>query len=63
MIHTNYDKLSGHEESEDMENDLEDGPFLGLEEPPGAGAEDECIPCSYGECADEEVLVGGEVGG
>ena len=46
-----------------MENDLEDGPFLGLEEPPGAGAEDECIPCSYGKCTDEEVLVRGQVNG
>jgi len=46
-----------------VENDLEDGPFLGLEKPPGAGAEDESVPCSYGECADEEVFVSRQVGG
>jgi hypothetical protein len=60
---TDNDKLCRHEESEDMEDDLKDGPFLGLEEPPGAGAEDEGVPCGYCERADEKVFVGGQVGG
>jgi len=46
-----------------VEDDLEDGPFLGLEEPPGTGAEDECVPCGDGEGANEKVFVSGQVYG
>ena len=46
-----------------MEDDLKDGPFLGLEEPPGTGTEDKSVPCGDGEGTDEEVLVSGQVGG
>jgi len=60
-MRTDYDKLNGHEVSEEVEEDLEDGPTWGLEQAPGAGGEDEGIPCGDGECADEEVLVSTEV--
>jgi hypothetical protein len=56
---TNDDKLSGHQYAEDVEDDLENGPFLGLEEPPGTGAKDECVPCGDGKGTDEEVFVSG----
>jgi hypothetical protein len=45
-----------------VEYDLENGPFLGLEEPPRTGAEDECVPCGNGKGTDEEVFVGGQMG-
>jgi len=45
-----------------VEDDLENGPFLGLEEPPRTGAEDKSVPCCDGEGADEEVFVSRQVG-
>ena len=56
---TNDDKLGGHEYTEEMEDDLENGPFLGLEQPPRTGAEDECVPCGDGKGTNEEILVSG----
>jgi hypothetical protein len=60
---TDDDKLSRHKYAEDVEDNLEDGPFLGLEEPPGTGTEDECVPCGDGQGANEEVFVSGQVDG
>ena len=62
-MHTDYDELQGHEVSEEVEEDLEDGPTWGLEQAPGTGREDEGVPCCHGECANEEVLVSAEVRG
>lgn len=47
---------------EEVEEDLENGPTWGLEQAPGAGGEDEGVPCGNCKCADKEVLVSAEVG-
>ena len=60
---TNYCEFNGHQESEDIEQGLEDGPFWGLEEPPGAWGKNEGVPGCDCECADEEILVSGEMRG
>lgn len=59
---TDDDKLDGHENSEKVEDDLKGGPARRPEETPGAGREDEGVPCCDGEGADEEVLVSTEMG-
>ena len=56
------DKLDGHKIAEDLEDNLEHWPFLGLHQTPGAGRKDERVPCSDGERAHEEILVRAEMG-
>lgn len=62
MLRTNDGELDGHEDAEEVIEHLEDGPLGGLHEAPGAGRENEGVPCGDGESADEKVLVGGEMG-
>lgn len=59
--HTDDGELDGHVEAKDVEEDLEGGPFCGTEQPPCSGGENEGVPGSDSEGADEEVLVGRQV--
>jgi len=56
------DELNGHQQTEEVKGDLHDGPFLALEELPCARRKDEGVPGSDGQGADEEILVGAEMG-
>ena len=55
-------ELNGHERPEEMIRNLEEGPFLGPEEPVRARRENEGVPGCDGKRTDEEVLVCGQVG-
>lgn len=55
-------KLDRHVEPQDMEEDLQRRPLRGPEESPGPRGQHQGVPCGDGERADEEVLVGGQVG-
>jgi hypothetical protein len=55
-------ELDGHQESQDIKQDLEERPFRSFEEPPGAWGENESVPGCNSESADEEILVSGEMG-
>ena len=60
--HTDDNEFNGHEEPEEVEDDLQHRPLGGLHEPPCARGEDEGVPCSDGERTDEEVLVRAQMG-
>jgi len=45
-----------------MEENLEDRPALGFEEPPSSRGEYKGVPCRDSEGADEEILVRAEMG-
>ena len=57
------DKLDGHQVSKDLENNLEHWPFFSLHQTPAPWRQDEGIPCSDCESANEEVLVSREMRG
>lgn len=59
---TDDGEFEGHEYAEEMEKDLENGPFASAHESPGPGREDESIPCCDSQCADEKILVCTEMG-
>ena len=61
-MHTDDNEFNGHEEPEEVEDDLQHRPLGGLHEPPCARGEDEGVPCCDGERADEEVLVRAQMG-
>lgn len=58
---TDNDEFSGHEIPQDLKDNLENGPFLGLHEPPAARGQHQGVPGSDGECAYEKVLVCAEM--
>ena len=51
-----------HEDPDKVVDDFEHRPFLGAKEFPGPRGENEGVPSGDGQGADEEVLVGGQVG-
>jgi len=59
---TNDGEDDRHEDSDKVVDDFEYRPFLGAKEFPGPWGENEGVPSGDGERADEEVLVGGQVG-
>lgn len=61
-ILTDDSELYRHKKTEEVEEDLQWGPFLGAEETPSAGRKNEGVPSRDGEGADEEVLLSGEMG-
>ena len=60
---TDDDKLCRHEKAEEVEDELECRPLGCPHQPPTSRREDEGVPCSYGEGADEEIFVRAQVGG
>jgi len=56
--HRDYRELNRHEKPQEVEEDLEDGPFLGLEEPPSARRKNEGVPSCNCKGADKEVFMG-----
>ena len=62
MRRTDDSEDNGHEDPDEVVDDFEHGPFLGAEEFPGPWGENEGVPSGDGQGADEEVLVGGQVG-
>jgi hypothetical protein len=54
---TNESELDGHVEPQDMEEYLENWPFLGSEKPPSSWRQDKSVPGGDCERTDEEVLV------
>ena len=56
--HTSDRKLDGHKEPQKVEGNLQNGPFLGPEEPVRPRGKDEGVPSGDGEGTYEEVLVG-----
>jgi hypothetical protein len=60
---TDDGKLEGHKDAQEVEKDLENGPFTGAHKAPGPWRQDQSVPCCDSQCADQEVLVGGQVRG
>lgn len=61
-MHTDDEKLKGHKEAEKVKDDFEDWPTRRLYEAPCPGGQYKAIPGSDCEGADEEVLMGAEMG-
>ena len=57
QVLTNDNKLDRHEEPQEVEDDLEERPLRSLHETPCSWGEDEGVPSSDSESADEEILV------
>ena len=63
MQRTNDDELNGHEEPQEVVDDLEDRPSLHPEKLPAPRTENKGVPCRDGQSAHEEILVCREMRG
>lgn len=60
---TDNNEFYGHEETHEVEQNLEDGPLRGLHETVPTRGQDKGVPCCYGQSTYEEVLVSTEMRG
>ena len=60
---TDNNKFYGHEETHEVEQNLEDGPLRGLHETVPTRGQDKGVPCCHGQSTYEEVLVSTEMRG